>query len=98
VDFSQLRHQIDTQALQGVSFVASPGAGRFVFQIDDICFVWDVLDLLPFFRGLVCFQVAGEQGGIAVRISDQCKIHPEGGFVHLSDDNHLWQASSARAS
>lgn len=39
VDFSQLRHQIDTQALQEVSFVASPGAGRFVFQIDDICFV-----------------------------------------------------------
>ena len=39
VDFSRLRQSIDTQALQGVSFVASPGAGRFVFQIDDIRFV-----------------------------------------------------------
>ena len=39
VDFSQLHHQIDTQVLQGVSFVASPGAGQFAFQIDDVRFV-----------------------------------------------------------
>src|SRR5260370_618528 len=31
VDFSQLRYQIDMQALLGVAFVASPPAGHFVF-------------------------------------------------------------------
>jgi len=39
VDFSQLRQAIDTQTLQGVLFVASPGADRFVFYIDDVRFV-----------------------------------------------------------
>jgi len=40
-----------------------------------------ILDLLPCFRGLVFFQVAREQDGIAVRIIDQREIHSEGGFV-----------------
>ena len=42
VDFSHLRQAIDTQTLQGVLFVAGPGADRFAFQIDEICFVQDV--------------------------------------------------------
>src|SRR6266568_2528075 len=36
---------------------------------------------ITFFRGLVFIQVAGEQDGIAIRIIDQRKTHPEGGFV-----------------
>jgi Complex I intermediate-associated protein 30 (CIA30)/Amidohydrolase family len=39
VDFSHLPTAIDTHALQGVSFVASPDAGQFAFQIDEVRFV-----------------------------------------------------------
>ena len=39
VDFSQLRYQIDMQALLGVAFVAGPPAGQFVFQIAQVRFV-----------------------------------------------------------
>ena len=40
-----------------------------------------ILDFLPFIRGFVVLQVAGEQDSIAVRITDHRKIHPEGCFV-----------------
>lgn len=39
IDFAQLPTPMDTHALLGVSFVASPGAGRFAFQIDEVRFV-----------------------------------------------------------
>jgi imidazolonepropionase-like amidohydrolase len=39
IDFAHLPTPLDLHALLGVAFVASPGAGRFAFQIDEVRFV-----------------------------------------------------------